>query len=444
VALSGTLDSFALPDVLRLLASTKKTGRLRVTGERGSGSVWVADGEIVSTEHPAAASIDSTHADVLFGLLRFDSGSFTFEADAPAVNASEPDLLEAVLGTAEDMLIEWRAIEEVVPSLDVFVTLSPEPTNGDVMIDGPRWRCIAAVAGGATADSVGVSLVQGELEVCRTIKELVELGLLEIGEAPSEPEVLASSEPEVLASSEPEVLASPEPQSIAEPGPIEPILGDAPEEKQFDSPLEEELGEQVEAGVGGDLGDLTEIDDLDSRSDEFEDALADVGVVGESVDPATEPANAPIADDNLGRTEPIVTTAPGLAGLGPSTGLDHVPNDPPQPVVEPIPEMAPGPDAATDPGGTAPESMVPEGMDAESASGPFGAGTAEHDDGADLDPAEMARQLANLSPKAAKAVAAAARASTDAERDAALAAVEAEDDTVNRGLLLKFLGSVDG
>ena len=61
----------------------------------------------------------------------------------------------------------------------------------------------------------------------------------------------------------------------------------------------------------------------------------------------------------------------------------------------------------------------------------------------DLNPAEMARQLANLSPKAAKAVAAAAKASTEAERDAALAAVEAEDGSVNRGLLLKFLGSVD-
>ena len=61
----------------------------------------------------------------------------------------------------------------------------------------------------------------------------------------------------------------------------------------------------------------------------------------------------------------------------------------------------------------------------------------------DLNPAEMARQLANLSPKAAMAVAAAAKASTDVERDAALAAVEAEDDTLNRGRLLKFFGSVD-
>jgi hypothetical protein len=59
------------------------------------------------------------------------------------------------------------------------------------------------------------------------------------------------------------------------------------------------------------------------------------------------------------------------------------------------------------------------------------------------DPAEIARQLANLSPRAAKAVAAAAKAQTPEEREAALAAIEAEDDTVNRGLLLKFLGTVD-
>ncbi len=60
------------------------------------------------------------------------------------------------------------------------------------------------------------------------------------------------------------------------------------------------------------------------------------------------------------------------------------------------------------------------------------------------DSAEIARQLANLSPRAAKAVAAAAKATTEEEREAALAAIEAEDETINRGLLLKFLGSVDG
>jgi hypothetical protein len=55
---------------------------------------------------------------------------------------------------------------------------------------------------------------------------------------------------------------------------------------------------------------------------------------------------------------------------------------------------------------------------------------------------EVARQLANLSPRAAKAVKAAAQASTDEEREAALAEVDSEDEPLNRGLLLKFLSSV--
>ncbi len=59
------------------------------------------------------------------------------------------------------------------------------------------------------------------------------------------------------------------------------------------------------------------------------------------------------------------------------------------------------------------------------------------------DAAEIARQLANLSPKAAKAVAAAAKATTTEEREAALAEVDDTEDPINRGLLLKFLGSVN-
>jgi hypothetical protein len=56
---------------------------------------------------------------------------------------------------------------------------------------------------------------------------------------------------------------------------------------------------------------------------------------------------------------------------------------------------------------------------------------------------EMAKQLASLSPKAARAVAAAAKAGTLEEREAALAAASDEDDEpINRGLLLKFLSSV--
>src|SRR4051812_34697883 len=66
--------------------------------------------------------------------------------------------------------------------------------------------------------------------------------------------------------------------------------------------------------------------------------------------------------------------------------------------------------------------------------------TADDDELGEAD--EVAKQLASLSPKAARAVAAAARATTDEDRDAALAEASDDDEPINRGLLLKFLSSV--
>ncbi len=96
VALQGTLDTFALPDVLRLLAATKKTGPLRLTGGRGTGSVWVTAGEV--------SAIEATHAphasepvDALFELLRFQDGAFTFDAEAVHDSPGRPTAVEDVL-----------------------------------------------------------------------------------------------------------------------------------------------------------------------------------------------------------------------------------------------------------------------------------------------------------------------------------------------------------
>ena len=359
MALSGTLDTFALPDVLRLLASTAKTGRLRITGDRGSGSVWMDGGEVVAAELASAVSQEPSHSEVVFGLLRFTAGSFTFEAEASAPNASMPEPLEPVLGAAENMLVEWRAIEEVIPSLDIWVGLCPVLEGPDVMVDQMRWRGIAAIGSGAQIGAVAETLDLNEIDSCRLVKELLELGLVEFID---------------------------EPAGLQAPASFEPTPVEADDELDERTPVDDEPRDEPEAL-------LDALDALD-QAPTFLDADESAS------DNGTEPSLAALAstEDSI---DPL---------LSPGDPLD---------------------DRDTDDDPTAAES---EDIFA-------GAAAPTGDD--ELDPAEMARQLANLSPKAAKAVAAAAKATTDAERDAALAAVEAEDDSVNRGLLLKFLGSVD-
>jgi hypothetical protein len=178
VALQGTLDTFALADVLRLLAATKKTGRLRLDSPRGIGSVWVEGGAVVGIDDVSPGAANPPER--LFGLLRCSEGSFTFDADAPHGEPDAPVDVEPLLAEAEGMLAEWREIEAVVPSLSSWVSLVSDLPKVEVVLDRDRWKVITAVAAGASVGAVGERLDLGEVAISRKVKELVEMGLAEI------------------------------------------------------------------------------------------------------------------------------------------------------------------------------------------------------------------------------------------------------------------------
>ena len=185
MALQGTLDTFALIDVFRLLASTNKTGRLRVSGDRGNGNVWFDGGGVV-----LAAAYNTKPSDapvtVIFELLRQHEGNFVFEADVTTPEAGAPTDVEDLIREAEHLLIEWQEIEAVVPSIDLWVSLSPELPRPEVVVDGERWKVIVATGAGATVAEVGDVLGLGEIAISKAVKEVIEIGLLTISpEAPA-------------------------------------------------------------------------------------------------------------------------------------------------------------------------------------------------------------------------------------------------------------------
>ena len=290
MSLQGTLDTFALPDVLRLLAGTRKTGHLMIDGSRGSGNLWLDSGHVVAAETTNGRPHASPTV-VLFELLRYADGSFTFDNDITTSDAGSPAEVEPLLKEAETLLEEWRTIEAVVPSTAAHVSLRPELPRQTVSVSAEQWRTLVAVGGGTTVAAIGETFELGELDVCRTIKGLVEAGLVQV---------------------------------VGE--------GDGPGEGSAESA---------------------------------------------AVPPRSAPAQSP--------PRPGVEPAVGMSELAALAGDMPMPDAP-----------------------------------------------------------ELARQLAQLGPDAARAVAAAASAETSEERDAALASIEGEVDgePINRGLLLKFLSSV--
>jgi hypothetical protein len=176
VSLQGSLEGFPLPDVLALLASTKKCGELRVAGQHGAGRVWIADGAVVGAE---AGSV-RVPVEVVFQLLRVDSGSFTFDphADVPAGKAHA---LDALLAEAQARLAEWQLIEAVVPSLSTRVELADKLPATKVTVTAAQWRVLRAVAGGGTVEDVARLLDVDEFGACQAVKRLVDVGLVAVG-----------------------------------------------------------------------------------------------------------------------------------------------------------------------------------------------------------------------------------------------------------------------
>src|SRR4051812_45500780 len=231
VALQGTLETFALPDVLRLLASTKKTGQLRLTGGRGSGSIWLDGGSIIASEASGAPLADGA-SEVVFELLRFKEGDFVFDADSLASDGGAPVDVEPTLDAAEAMLDEWKSIEAVVPSLAGWVSLSDELPTDEVTLGRDRWAEIVAIGGGITVGGLGDALQLGELPVSRTVKELVEQGLVTLGEAPAGASAAPASEAPVFEPTpepafEPVFEPSAELRDVTVPAEPEPVR-DAP------------------------------------------------------------------------------------------------------------------------------------------------------------------------------------------------------------------------
>lgn len=176
MALQGTLDTVPLTDVLSLLASTAKVGRLQVVGAQVEGALWVDGPEIVG-----AVLEDSTDpVDVLVELLRLSEGAFRFDPGELPPGTPVHHAIDDAMAEASGRLAEWQAIEAVLPSAEHVVTLRPALEAPEVRVPSEVWRAVAAIgAGGSVADLV-TRLGGSAMDGARALAALVEAGLAEV------------------------------------------------------------------------------------------------------------------------------------------------------------------------------------------------------------------------------------------------------------------------
>jgi hypothetical protein len=179
IALKGTLDSFGLAEVLQLLVTTGRTGCLSVEGDGGEGRVWVRDGAVAAAS--TARVPDGPLDEVLCDLLRYEAGTFVFALDERSPAAVAPDSFDRLLDRAERLLAEWQDLRATVPSLEHRVRLIDGLPEGHVVtVTARQWPILLAVGKGCTVADLATRLELTELNVLRTVHDLLTTGLVSV------------------------------------------------------------------------------------------------------------------------------------------------------------------------------------------------------------------------------------------------------------------------
>ena len=208
-ALSGSLDTFPLEAVLRLIGSAGKPGVLKLDNDRLSGRIFVSDGGVV---HATTREVNGTRkapgaerrartfstdptltggdarleqiVEVLVRLLRDRQGDFVF---LPGVTPSAGDVEDASSYDVETLLTEsashiadWERIEPLVPDARSRFVIAPElPTEKfEVTLDGRRWLFLAAVGQGSSVEDLAETLGIFEYPAAMQVAEMIREGLL--------------------------------------------------------------------------------------------------------------------------------------------------------------------------------------------------------------------------------------------------------------------------
>jgi hypothetical protein len=185
--LQGTFETLALPELLGLLAQSRKTGALWLDAGPASAVVYVADGRCnAALTNDASEAVDNAPSllvrlvELCFAVARADDGSFRFGVEEPPWACPETVDLDVANDELARLLEEWREIQSVIPSLECRVRLNEDLGSDEITVDRERWRLLTAIDGRRGVRELVRKTNRPVLDVCHALLGLVEAGAVVI------------------------------------------------------------------------------------------------------------------------------------------------------------------------------------------------------------------------------------------------------------------------
>ncbi len=116
MALTGTFDDIGLAELLQLLHTGQRTGRLTVWRGTERADLYLAKGEVVR-----AVSHRERGPEVVYRLLGWREGDFTFERSEEPVAREIRESTEALILEGMKRFDEWERVESEMPNMHVVL-----------------------------------------------------------------------------------------------------------------------------------------------------------------------------------------------------------------------------------------------------------------------------------------------------------------------------------
>jgi hypothetical protein len=219
MSLTGNLEIFPMPEVLRLLSRSKKTGCLRVDAADIHGRVYLAGGAITfaNTEsdevvrqaliNAGLVSDDSLRTsggslvdavvegvdpnaitdfvreqvvESLYRIRKPGHGEFEFAVDTqPSIQTGQQFDAEVAVAESERRAAEWADILESIDSLDTPIRMVRElADDNSVTIAAPTWRVLASLEGGTSVRELAYRAGMSEFRAARELSGLIKSELV--------------------------------------------------------------------------------------------------------------------------------------------------------------------------------------------------------------------------------------------------------------------------
>jgi hypothetical protein len=171
--LKGNLAQLSLLDILLMLSSGYRTGRLDVRQGTKTGEIYLQEGSIIH-----AATGTKMGEKGLFTLMGWVEGEFSFSPDIEAPEQSVDTATEELLLQASRQAEQWEDIKDVISSTDAVFNINPSGSTSTVSLKPLEWQVLAQINGQNSVVEVAEILGLHEFEVAKVFYSLTTAGLL--------------------------------------------------------------------------------------------------------------------------------------------------------------------------------------------------------------------------------------------------------------------------